>query len=128
MDKCTHILLSLLCLSFAPLAAADSASVVVDGECYDEDDQSVGGEDDLAVSYDTESRTATVTHPGVVGAVNAAAALVLPPGDPAGGTGCDSGGDDHLSVDVNAVTLVTDVHTGVCYDGTEPRAEPCPSA
>lgn len=121
------LLAGALMLAVAPGVAAQSASVSVSGQCYDEDGS--GGHDHLAANSEGEVTVLTVT--GTVGALEA---LTDDPEAASNGNGCsedyqdpDTPGEeedqDHLSV-----TVTVDGETlQVCYDSELRTDGSCPS-
>ncbi len=119
------LLAGALLLAVAPGVAAQSASVAVSGQCYDEDNS--GGHDSLSASSDGSYTLLTVT-----GTVDAVSALTDDPEAASSGNGCsedyaDSGDysedQDHLSVVVTAEGQSAEA----CYTGTV-ETSGCPSS
>lgn len=115
MMKTLIALTSLLCLTMAPAAFAADASLYASGQCYESN--GAGGSTSLYVD-----NTGAYTLLDADETVAALSALLLPPGNPAGGNGCTDSGSDHLTV----VATVNGGATGVCYDGdTQGLTSPC---
>lgn len=120
------LLAGALLLAVAPGVAAQSASVAVSGQCYDEDNS--GGHDSLSADSDGNVEVLTVT-----GTVDAVSALTDDPEAASNGDGCsenyndaeDSPGEDqdHLS----ATVTVEGETAQACYDSEVRTDGSCPS-
>lgn len=116
------LLAGALLLAVAPGVAAQSASVSVSGQCYDDDGS--GGHDHASADSDGD-----VTVPTITGAVDALGALTDDPEAASNGNGCsedygDEDDQDHLSV---TVTVDGETHQ-VCYDSELRTDGSCPTS